>query len=327
MKKKIIYYSVIVFALLFIVGLYYYYQNRSSQKSEGTKIESVRIGSFSTAVDYAPYLIAKNKGWFEEAFKDKGIKVEYITFQSLPPLNEALATNKVDVLFQAEPPAIVGRAAGIDVKIVDISCSITLGILVNSNSNIETVVDLKKKKIALLAGTGAHYGVLKILERNGISKKDVEIIDMMPPDAKNAFETGKVDAWAVWSPFIDQVELSKKGRVLPNSNFEIQSIMAARGKFISDNKEEFAIIQKVFRKSKEWMLQNPQEAQSIVAKELGLDLEVVQKAWGRHNWSVELSPEIIRDIQNKADFLFNEGFVEKQINVERDLINASVAEQ
>jgi len=307
--KRIIYFSVIAFALLFFMG-------SCNQRTSGT----VRIGSFSTAVDYAPYLIAKNKGWFQEAFKEKGIEVEFITFQSLPPLNEALATNRVDVLFQAEPPAIVGRAAGIDVKIVDISCSITLGILVNPNSGIETVEDLRGRRIALLAGTGVHYGVLRILEDNGMSRNDVEIIDMMPPDARNAFETGRVDAWAVWSPFIDQIELSGTGIILPGNYFEIQSIMAARGRFVTDHKEKFAIIQEVFRKSKEWMMQNPQEAQAIVAMELDLDLEVVQMAWGRHNWAVEISPEIIQDIQNKADFLFNERFVERQINVQRDLI-------
>ena len=306
--NRTICYSVIAFALIFIVG-------SCNQRSSDT----VRIGSFSTAVDYAPYLIAKNKGWFEEAFKEKGKKVEFVEFQSLPPLNEALATNRIDVLFQAEPPAIVGKAAGIDVKIVEISCSITLGLLVNPNSNIQTVADLKGKKIALLAGTGVHYGVLKILGENGISKSDVEIIDMMPPDAKNAFETGRVDAWAIWSPFIDQSELSKSGTVLPDNYFEIQSIMAARGKFVADNKVEFAVILDVFQKAKKWMLQNQQEAQAIVAKELDLELEVVKLAWERHGWTAEISPEIIQDIQNKADFLFNERFVEKRINVADDL--------
>ena len=300
----------ILFAFLFII-------TGCNQKG---KVDTIRIGSFSTAVDYAPYLIAKNKGWFEDAFKEKGLKVEYIEFQTLAPLNEALATNKVDILFEAEPPAIVGKAAGIDVKIVDISCSITLEMLVNPAANIDTVAVLKNKKIALLAGTGTHYGVLDVLEKNGILKKDVEIIDMTPPDAKNAFETGKVDVWAVWSPFIDQEELSGKGVALPNTDFEIQSIMVARGKFLAENGDLFASISEVFKKTKTWMLKNPEEAQSIVAKELDLDLSVIQRAWSRHHWDVELTPAIIQDIQNKADFLFNEKFIEKQINVQNDLI-------
>jgi sulfonate transport system substrate-binding protein len=224
------------------------------------------------------------------------------------------------VLFEAEPPAIVGKAAGIDVKIVDISCSITLSILVNSSSKVQSVADLKGKKIALLAGTGVHYGVLKVLENNGLAKSDVEIIDMLPPDAKNAFETGKVDAWAIWSPFIDQEILSNNGRELPNSSFQIQSIMVVRNKFLTEFPSDFLTIKRVFDKAQEWMINNPDEAQQIVAKELDLKIEEVRMAWGRHDWKAEISPEVILDIQNKADFLFSEKFIENKVNVHPDLI-------
>lgn len=318
MKRTFFYETLFILALLLNISACN--QNHSSSNNEQNKVAVVRIGSFFTAVDYAPYLVAKNKGLFEEVFKDKGIQVEYTTFQSLPPLNEALATNKIDIIFEAEPPAIVGKAAGIDEKIVDISCSITLGILIPLNSKINSVADLKGKKIALLAGTGVHYGVLKILENNGLEKKDVQIIDMLPPDAKNAFETGKVDAWAVWSPFIDQEELNGKGRVLPDNTFLIQSIMVARGKFLSENPENFNLVKQAFDKAQLWMEKNPAEAQQIVAKELNLKLEEVQKAWGRHNWKAEITPDIIQDIQNKANFLYDEKFIEKQINVQQDLI-------
>ena len=47
---------------------------------------------------------------------------------------------------------------------------------------------------------------LKLLKEQGIGESDVEIVDMTPLDAKIAFETGKVDAWAVWPPFVEQQE-------------------------------------------------------------------------------------------------------------------------
>jgi ABC-type nitrate/sulfonate/bicarbonate transport system substrate-binding protein len=77
----------------------------------------LKIGSFFIAIDYAPYLIAKSKGMFEKI--GGATTVQYTTFQSLPPVNEAMATQQVDAVFEAEPPALIGRAAGIDVKIVE----------------------------------------------------------------------------------------------------------------------------------------------------------------------------------------------------------------
>ena len=92
------------------------------------------MATFFNAVDYGPYIIAKKKGMFDQALKEKGITVEYSQFQDLPALNEAFATNKMDIVFEAEPPAIIGKAAGIDIKIRDISCTLNQEIVVRSDS-------------------------------------------------------------------------------------------------------------------------------------------------------------------------------------------------
>jgi sulfonate transport system substrate-binding protein len=86
--------------------------------------EAVHIGTFSIAIDYAPYLVARSKGWFEDVLKPYGMTPDYTTFQTLAPINESFATGRVDVVFEAETPAIIGRAAGIDIRITGISCSL-----------------------------------------------------------------------------------------------------------------------------------------------------------------------------------------------------------
>jgi len=285
-----------------------------------TKIDTVRIGSFFTAVDYAPYLIAKDKHWFEDSLGVKGIKVEYTEFQTLPTINEAFATGKIDVVFEAEPPAIIGKASGINIVIRDISCSLIQEILVPTNSNVKTIADLKGKKIAVLAGTSSHYGVLKMLKDNGINANDVQIIDMVPPDAKAAFESGQIDAWAVWPPFVEQEELAGKGRILPKGDAYINSIMAVRGDFINDNQAIFKTIENVFNNTKIWILANPDSAVAIVSRQLNVPIEVIQKAWPRHDWIATLNAHVIDDIQAKANFLKETGKIQNAVKVKDDLI-------
>lgn len=285
-----------------------------------TKIDTVRIGSFFTAVDYAPYLIAKDKHWFEDSLGVKGIKVEYTEFQTLPTINEAFATGKIDVVFEAEPPAIIGKASGINIVIRDISCSLIQEILVPTNSNVKTIADLKGKKIAVLAGTSSHYGVLKMLKDNGINANDVQIIDMVPPDAKAAFESGQIDAWAVWPPFVEQEELAGKGRILPKGDAYINSIMAVRGDFINDNEAIFKTIENVFNNTKIWILANPDSAVAIVSRQLNVPIEVIQKAWPRHDWTATLNAHVIDDIQAKANFLKETGKIQNDVKVKDDLI-------
>lgn len=283
--------------------------------------ELLKVGSFFIAIDYAPYLIAKSKGMFENIGGNSA--VQYTTFQSLPPVNEALATQQVDAVFEAEPPALMGRAAGIDVKIVGISCSLVQEILVPLKSKAQSVADLKGAKIAVLAGTSSHYGVLKLLNEAGIAPNSVEIIDMVPPDAKSAFETGQVDAWAVWPPFVEQEELAGVGRVLPKGDALIHSIMAVSGSFATKNPSTVKSLVGILNDTKIWMIKEPAAAQAIVAKSLNIPLNVVERAWPRHDWSATLSDSVVSDIQAKADFLFNGKYVSSKVDVAKQLIDKS----
>src|ERR1043166_8449401 len=89
-------------ALLLIIPLVGFVFLLSCNTQKKSTVEIVRIGSFFKAVDYAPYLIAKDKQLFEDSLDAKGIKVEYTEFQTLPSVNEAFATGKIDIVFEAE---------------------------------------------------------------------------------------------------------------------------------------------------------------------------------------------------------------------------------
>jgi sulfonate transport system substrate-binding protein len=281
--------------------------------------EPLKIGSFFVAIDYAPYLIAKSKGMFDNI--ESGTTTQYTMFQSLPPINEAFATNQIDAVFEAEPPALIGRAAGIDVKIVGISCSLVQEILVPVKSKAQTAADLKGAKIAVLAGTSSHYGVLKLLKEANVSPNNVEIIDMVPPDAKSAFETGQVDAWAVWPPFVEQEELAGVGRVLPKGDALIHSIMAVSGSFAAKNPATVKKLVGLLNETKAWMIKEPEQAQAIVAKELDIPLKVVQRAWPRHDWSATISDAVVADIQAKADFLYDGKYVNSRVDVAKQVVD------
>lgn len=283
-----------------------------------TKI--VRFGTGLMAVDYAPFYVAKKLGFFDEVLKQKGYTASYTIFQGPAPANEAMAGNSVDVVYIAEPPVIVGKAAGINIKIAGISCVLVQEILVRSNSNIHSVADLKGKKIAVMVGSSSHYGVAKMLEKAGLTLNDAQIINMAPPDARAAFDAGSVDAWAVWPPWVEQEELAGTGIVLPQQGQVINSLLTLRGGFVVDHPDLTAIIQAVHEKAKKWIIENPNEAQKIVADALNVPLEVIKKAWPEHNWSATLSDNVLNDLQNKADFLKQQNLINNPVNVRESML-------
>ncbi len=293
-----------------------------SKVSEEVKlITEVNIGSFSRAIDYAPYIVAKNNGLFDGVAKKHGVTVNYVEFQTLPAINESLATDNLDIVFEAEPPAIIGRAAGMDINIVSSGVSLVQEIVIPFESDIKEIADLKGKKIAVPSGSSSHYGLNMILKGAGLTGDDVEIIDMNPQDGKAAFVARRIDGWAIWPPFVEQEEYAKTGRVLRGSNVFIQSIMAMRGGFKKDNPELAKDLVMAVKESQKWIFDNSTEAQKIVADELDIELGVVELAWGKHNFNPTIGAEEITDIQNKADFLFRMGLVKTKVDAANDLID------
>ena len=307
-----------------VLGVVLIFTFLRESREANTKSQTIRMGSFSVAIDYAPYLIAKEKNWFEAAFRADGIDLEYTTFQTLPPINEALATGNVDIVFESAVPVIIGRAAGIDVRFGSMLCTLTSEMAVPSDSAVTSLSDLKGKKIAVLAGSGVHYGLTKNLaEQTGLSKESFEIVDMIPPDAKAAFETGTVDAWAIWPPWIEQELVAGLGRVLPDVTAPVQVVMAVRGQFADEQPESVAKIIGALERAKEWLAENPAEAQQVVSHTLDLPQEVVRLAWPKNDWTATLSPQVKTDLQAKADFLKKEGFTKKVVTVEDALMTVS----
>ncbi len=132
----------------------------------GETVKEIRIGIQQSL---SPLLIAKEKGWFEEAFKKDGIKVKWVEFQSGPPQFEGLAADKLDFSQVGNSPVISGQAAGIDFKEIGLSQDglKANGILVNKGSGIQSLKELKGKKIAVAKGSSGFDFLYKALDKAG----------------------------------------------------------------------------------------------------------------------------------------------------------------
>lgn len=317
-------------SLLFLIALLIaFFLTSCSQGQKEAKEETkvvnektkLRISTFLTAIDYAPYVIAKKKGWFNSELKKLNVEVEHLDpFQSPPPINEALATKQIEAVFTAEVPTIIGKAAGIDVVIPWISATLNSEIITPIDSNVITLKDLIGKSVAGLAGTAPHYGLVKNLRKNNININDIDFLDMFPPDAKAAFETNQVMAWAIWPPFVEMELLAGKGRVIENVISPVQVVLAMRGDFVSKHPEITDKFINILQKSKSWILLNEEEAMDIMSKELDLPIDVVKLAWPKIIWDVSANDEdVIKDIQEKADFVKEIGFIKRAVNVKAEL--------
>ncbi|WP_322744046.1 ABC transporter substrate-binding protein [Nostoc edaphicum] len=76
-------------------------------------------------------------------------------------------------------------------------------ILVPEDSPIQTLADLKGKKIAFDKSSSAHYVLVRSLAKVGLDFSDMEPVYLTQPKALPRFRRGEIDAWVhfIWVPY------------------------------------------------------------------------------------------------------------------------------
>jgi sulfonate transport system substrate-binding protein len=139
---------------------------------------------------------AHQLGALEKEFQADGIKVEWTFFPGAgPQVNEALANRKVDFSLLGDLPLIVGRATGLRHKIVFSGSRFAPSyVTVPSDSPAQSVADLKGKRFGVFKGTAQQLTLNRILEKAGLSEKDVKVIAMDTETQRTTLATKDVDA-------------------------------------------------------------------------------------------------------------------------------------
>jgi sulfonate transport system substrate-binding protein len=171
--------------------------------------------------------VLKVKSYLEEEFKKDGVTIQWQFPRGTgPAINEAFANGQLDFANYGGLPNIIGRGAGLRTKVLS-SYGISPTYLVARNgSGIETIADIKGKKVALSRGTILQLSLNSILEREKLTEKDVQLFDLITADQISAIQSGDVDAVVGTSSVLAIVErgfgktvFSTKGKVDPASNF------------------------------------------------------------------------------------------------------------
>lgn len=191
-------------------------------------------------------------------------------------------------------------------------------LLVNKDSGIKSVKDLKGKKIAVAKGSSAFGFLYLALEQEGIDPNEVEIIQLQPDEARPAFENGSVDVWSIWEPFISIQMIQNNAEILINGEDlgrSSASFAIARTGIIENNPKLVDIFLEVFARAAEWRMENKEEAITFFAELRGLDSEVVDSVLTNTNtFALPITEDFIAAQQTIADLLFELDAIDKEIN-------------
>ena len=172
----------------------------------------LKIG-YSDWPGFTAWEIAKVKGMF----KKHAVDVELVWFPVYTDSLTALNTGKLDCNLQTWNDAMAPMAEGIPLKAIVILDNSFGNDALIAKPGITSPKDLKGKTIGTELGTCDHFLMLKALASAGLTEKDVTYKNLSVPDAAAAFIAGKVDAAAIWQPWVSQIEREGKGKVVYSS--------------------------------------------------------------------------------------------------------------
>ncbi|MDT5015726.1 MAG: taurine transport system substrate-binding protein [Mycobacterium sp.] len=157
-------------------------------------------------------LIVKNNKWLVEALPEYYIK--WIKFDSGADVNTAFIAKELDFGALGSSPVARGLSAPLNIPykvafVLDVAGD-NEALVARNGSGVNTIADLKGKRVGTPFASTAHYSLLAALSQNGLSTKDVQLVDLQPQAILAAWERGDIDAAYTWLPTLDQLRKSGK---------------------------------------------------------------------------------------------------------------------
>lgn len=285
------------------------------------KSDVIRIG-YKLNAGYQNYFVAKEKGIFDK----HNVVVKGITFSSTNQMMQALILGQIDATAAGsiEVIATTEIKSPNRLKIYNTLLfnkeNAFFSIIVPVNSKINSINDLKGKKIGVLPGS-TTMAFLKTICNKFFSTDSLEIIQLEPRVQLQALTLRQVDALYTVDPIVTLSQTMNLGKILikgPENIYLLDPMATGAGVISSGFYEKNKNIAERFidamNETIDYMRANELETRQIVAKHTNLEKVVADRINLINYW--KLDETHFDDVQNYLNFLYAEKIIEKNIESE-----------
>ncbi|MDR2060152.1 MAG: sulfonate ABC transporter substrate-binding protein [Acinetobacter sp.] len=273
--------------------------------------------------------IVKAKGELEKTLAAQGIQVKWVEFPAGPQLLEGLNVGSVVLGEAGEAPPIFAQAANPNLVYVanQPAAPSAEALIVQKDSPIQSIQDLKGKRIALNKGSNVHYLLLKLLEENNLTLSDIQPVYLPPSDARAAFEKGAVDAWVIWDPFLAAAEHQIHARVIANGEHLVSNhqFYLSDRQFAENHPQVLNTVVTTLNQTTDWVKTHPDDAAKLLEKPTALEFDILKTSISRMGFGVQpISEKVAKEQQYVADAFFAQKLIPKQLVIQDALLKNEV---
>ncbi|MFC7480468.1 ABC transporter substrate-binding protein [Luedemannella flava] len=171
---------------------------------------------------------------------------EWINLGAGPDIIQGFRARSIDLANNAGVPPIQARAINYDAKIVAVQ-TVNKPIYTFAavgGSNVNTLADLKGKRIGFSQGQAQGVVVLRTLKELGLSNKDVTLVPLTSNQFLTALQGKQIDVAPLWEPVLTKylTEYGKDGaKAIPMNAVDYLSVLWAPTAVLQDPAKAAAV--------------------------------------------------------------------------------------
>jgi sulfonate transport system substrate-binding protein len=318
--------------ILFCVVLDRWFSKRSAQSGntplaeQARRLKQLKIGYPEGMTNLE---VLRDRGLLESRLRPFGMIVTWTSFLSASSLIEALSNGTIDFCGGGATASIFSQAADhVFVRVAKEKYTAPKGqaILVPEDSPIQTVADLKGKKIAFDKGSSAHYVLVRALAKVGLEFSDIEPIYLTQPQALPLFRAGEVDAWVIWVPYTTTIARSAyPGRSIADlesifgdkASLEVPTYYYAIPELVRDYPDLLKVILEEVNEAGAWAKKQELEAAVRLAEHHQIDPSIVEILQQRsaERAIIPIDDQSLTALQHQANIFRDLDLIPERVNV------------
>ncbi|MEG4056231.1 MULTISPECIES: ABC transporter substrate-binding protein [unclassified Microcoleus] len=274
-RSPLSYCALFFITLFFAVGCVnpaiYIKTTTETEAASSVSANAVRLG-FSAWPGWFPWQIAKE----QKIFEANNVPVDLKWFDGYLESISTLTAGQIDANSQTLGDTVNSISGGADQVIVLVNDNSTGNDKVIVAEGINSVADLKGKKVAAEEGTVDHFLLLLGLRKAGLSVQDIQFVPLETGKAAAAFVGGQVDAVAVFAPFTTQaLKRSNSKELFSSKDFPgaISDHLVFTRKFINEHPDRVQALVNSWFATLEYMKANKEKSYEILANRAGVSVE------------------------------------------------------
>ena len=279
-----------------------------------TSIDKLTV-TYVTSPLNVPTILEKDQGIFE---KELGVPVEYAELTSGADQTQALASGDVQILYAVGATSVILSAAnGADIKALNMySRSPKAFCMYSKDESLTTPESLKGKTIAGPTGTNLHELLVSYLAQADMALDDVNYVNMSIPDAKAGLDGGSVDVALLAGATAYNAEQQGYHLVADGEGLISALIaVATTQKFYDEHPDVIKKLNAAQEEIASYMANNQEATMETVAAALDLDVDAVKEMYGFYDFSTEITDADKEGFQKTADFMYESGMIENELDV------------